>query len=499
MKNRFYRSNYIIYAISFLLVFIAYGVFIPEHFSSDSYANILVTDAQVHLNNGRIIPYLIQSIFNGMNLNIVKNQSIFMMIFILCLSIVITNIYILLNNIINTKLTERKILLYLGVYLGFVNVFFSEQLLYVESIFIGTLRILIIGVLINYFSKPFNTKNLVIIFLLSVIELNIYQIDIQFLVIYTFIFVYIKNKLNISKKTIIELFVYLFVIGTAALINIFLLSFLKSIGIAEITSREMILSVDSIINNLKIILLSQVSIFGYNYKLLPKYLYLFITIVTIYNIGTIYIRTDKEWKDFLFMVAIIFFSWGIIFLPHFLTETVWLPQRTLAGIFLMQSMLIFYMVFLYESNNIKCKENKIYLNIMVIYVTLNLFSVNNIACDNRTVNAIDYQYAYIINQKILEYEVENKANIYKIATINDDNPTWTYSNIKTSVFDTNIRVLLVPWGSVNLINYVSGRDYMKVDFPEDIKNNYFNKKNWDYFDISNQMIILEDTAYIIMY
>ena len=50
-----------------------------------------------------------------------------------------------------------------------------------------------------------------------------------------------------------------------------------------------------------------------------------------------------------------------------------------------------------------------------------------------------------------------------------------------------------------LVNAVSGRTFEKVPMDGEVFRTYFEGKNWDWFDAEEQIVILGDTAYWVIF
>ena len=53
--------------------------------------------------------------------------------------------------------------------------------------------------------------------------------------------------------------------------------------------------------------------------------------------------------------------------------------------------------------------------------------------------------------------------------------------------------------SINLLRLRSGRNFDRVDMNADIYNKYFKGKDWNYPDMSEQLVFKGDTVYWVLY
>ena len=55
------------------------------------------------------------------------------------------------------------------------------------------------------------------------------------------------------------------------------------------------------------------------------------------------------------------------------------------------------------------------------------------------------------------------------------------------------------WSDVLLINYLSGKEYIKVPMDEDVYDMYFRGKSWETFNADEQLVFDGDTMYWAIY
>ena len=114
-----------------------------------------------------------------------------------------------------------------------------------------------------------------------------------------------------------------------------------------------------------------------------------------------------------------------------------------------------------------------------------------------TSNTLDKNYAMMVYEKIMEYEEETGKRVEKLAVEKDVNCRLTYDNVYYKTDQINERAL----GTVTntLVNIVTGREFEKVPMDENVFKTYFAGKDWEYFDASEQLVIIEDTAYWVIF
>ena len=129
----------------------------------------------------------------------------------------------------------------------------------------------------------------------------------------------------------------------------------------------------------------------------------------------------------------------------------------------------------------------------VLYVMIHLFFSDLIITDHFVSNAIDEVYVNMLYTEILKYENETGIEVKKLAVMNDiDSPPF-YKQV--SYVSGQINERAIDSGPISVIRIVTGRTFEKIDMPKNIREQYFKDKNWDYFDLEQQLVIEGDTAY----
>ena len=127
------------------------------------------------------------------------------------------------------------------------------------------------------------------------------------------------------------------------------------------------------------------------------------------------------------------------------------------------------------------------------YLLVQILFCNIIVSNHMVSNTLDKTYAMMVYEKIVEYEEETGQEVKKLAVANDIDCPFSYNNVYYKTDQINERAL----GTVSntMVNIVSGREFEKVPMDETVYQTYFGDQNWDYFDASEQLVIIGDTAY----
>ena len=494
-KNSVIKLSYL-FLFNLGTIWIAYGLFTRMHFGSDTYSNYYQLDTAVDLQFGRLLGYAIASFFNWIHISPAQHQAIFTSLVVIFFATLGT---LLVNYIANEYFEginlKKVILLDEAVLLCEVNVFMMEWFLYPEKIWGTILRYTFVAISVYLVSKEFQLRNIIFSFLILLMALNLYQIQIESFIIFSLLFVYLKNKGKFSRNSVVHSLAILSVGFIASVISILSLKLLQVLGMASTTSRDANFTLTSLVKNIKIILTErQLNVWLKGNGLIP-YSIILLFGIAIFVILAVTLR-NKKVKDILYLCSILLISYFIVFIPHVLTTTIWDAPRTLVDFFSFLAIVLIIIAYF----NVSSKVSAIAIVTVSLFLLVNIFQINAIATDNFITNSLDKNYSSLIESEIENYESKNSVKVNNIAAENDISPTWAYySEIKYSAFDINVRALAVNWARIDLINIGTGRNYKQVPMDQSVYNEHFKGKNWDKFNSKEQMVFVGDTLYMIVY
>ena len=84
-KQAFRRKGLILFFVNVLIVFLACGLMLNQHFSADTFDILFTSDnnVDVHLRDGRFITALLYKLLAADGINAAKSQSLFVFLFML--------------------------------------------------------------------------------------------------------------------------------------------------------------------------------------------------------------------------------------------------------------------------------------------------------------------------------------------------------------------------------------------------------------------------------
>lgn len=495
-KLEFESSNIKVFITHLIFVGIAYVMFLKMHFSVDSYAIIYDNLGMQYLMQGRMVTYFLNLIFNKLNINPTLNQQIFSVYLIISIAVSSTILFSIISKYLQSLKFSQWILVNISIILSFINVFLLEWFLYPEiTFFLGTGLVSTVAA-IYILNKGNRIINIIGSFLFLMISMGIYQANLGIFIIYSLVICLIKNKMNLNIVSLKESFIILFIGFFNSVLNVLLLKLAIVLGIAVKGDRAPSFNFEVIKTNIEGVLRVQKSIWNNAYNFLPKYSVSIFGIVLFFMLGYLLRKNKYCKKNIAYFICVIVINYLIIFAPHLFTSNLWLAQRTIVGFFMFLSSIIILVMFNCKNNN---KMEKALLVISSTFLIVNYIQIHNIGINHMKSNRLDQEYASMINQEIEKYENQNNIKVKYIAAENDTKPTYNYKNIGYSIYDTNIRAFITPWANVNMINYFSGKNYIKVPMDSTIYEKYFKGKNWNEFSKDEQFIFVGDTLYLILY
>ena len=126
------------------------------------------------------------------------------------------------------------------------------------------------------------------------------------------------------------------------------------------------------------------------------------------------------------------------------------------------------------------------------YLLIHLMFAEFIVSNRFVSNTLDEVYANMVYQEIMEYEEETGILVTKMAVIDDAYAPDSYEEVNYAADQINERTLGTVTNS--LITVVTGRKFEIVEMNEKIYKEYFENKNWDYFDLEEQIVFENDTG-----
>ena len=136
---------------------------------------------------------------------------------------------------------------------------------------------------------------------------------------------------------------------------------------------------------------------------------------------------------------------------------------------------------------------------------LQIFACQQIAVNHYISNTQDIEYARAVLTAIDEYEKEAGITVKEIAACGDSECREYYDNVHYTLGQINERVMrVVPYGLLEYVNRIdtgaTERRFKKSKMSiGKVRKKYFKDKEWDSFNVYEQLVIDGDTAYWCVY
>lgn len=475
------KESYKFVMINLVIIGLVYCGLLHIHYATDTYNNIYNLNTNWQLSVGRYSIYILQTLFNLLGISLIKYQQIFMLLSIFILSVSLICMFELIKRInINKEVNGRVI--WLSLLLSIINVYILELFLFPEYSFYNSLGILTCICSICYLFKN-KMLSYFFSFIFLVISLGFYQENISIFVISSLFL--ILQKREITYKNIFKIGC---IVSLSAIFNIITQKLLSAMGIIDYAARDTTFGIKNIIDNIKIILSNQKDILITNSSLLIPGIFvisLFILLLLVFIVDM-----DKNKINIIQLIFVMCISYISVYAPHYIAENVWLSPRTIYPLY-------FFVGFLgiYLANSAR----KIYINItsviLIVLLGVNIWSIQGIILDHFSTNKIDQEYAFNIYMEIKSYEEKTGITIENIATINDMVPSWKNHFIRYYSHNVNERAFINDWSDVSLLNYVSSRNFKKIEMDPLVYKKYFEGKDWNYYNPQEQLYFDGSTLY----
>lgn len=199
-------------------------------------------------------------------------------------------------------------------------------------------------------------------------------------------------------------------------------------------------------------------------------------------------RMKKEVVSFILLILLMT---GLVFLIPFIQSTYGFNPR-IVFIFYTEQSLLFVAAFIFSDR----RRRSLLCGISCAWIMVQIVFGNVIMANHYLSNQLDLTYTQMVYNKVVNYEQETGMTVDKFCAINDINSPSSYDEVEYKRDQINERGLSIEPYCLYLV--VSGRkesNVQKVEMDPAVYSTYFKDKNWDYFDIDQQVIIQGDILY----
>lgn len=470
---------------------IIYSVFLfNDHYANDTFSVLEHGQIGISLINARYFTYILALIIEHLPFAIYKNLQLIQNISLVLTAYISYKIYNLFASTHSFSKTDLYIIRIASIFM-FANISYYEGWYYFPEIGIyQSMGMLLCCYAIISYCKNYSCNTIDTIlksFIFLFMAINMYQVYIEAFVIICTLFAIIQNKGNFKLKDIIYEIKMLVIGATTSLANIFISSILSNMG-----SRHATLNFDVIVNNIYSLISLQKNIWTNFYEFVPNYV-MPVTGIVLFVIFYITLK-NINWKNSIWLLLLLLGMYTISFMPLLISTDYWAPPRVIPGFFIFIATAFILTVI---TDNIALKNFVLVFSIaltIIMAIQINRISVNNIAS-----NKIDHEIALWIQNSIEQYEEDTNNKITTIVIGCDNAVSSSYNSIEYVACDTNLRGYAVSWNDIQLINYYTGKEYIKENMTPEQYDRFFSNKNYDNLCLEEQLKFEDNCAYLLIY
>lgn len=483
----------------FLLVLMGYGCMAASnHYSVDSFNLVYDMIPEWHLSLGRYTNVAIIILAEKLGINQVISQRLFMGIWIVTLVIMIIMIATALAKRMNCVNKQKFCFILMAVSLSFVNVFGMELMLFPEMAMVFFIGNLTLGLSIAAALSDMRSwvKWGVSAFFL-IISIGNYQSYIGIYEAFVLFGLFMKWK-NIPGKRYKESAIALFLGGLISIFNVIIVKVVIALEIVFDSTRGASLSLQVILNNLRNIIKYQGTLWTTGDGLLGRFL---MPLLAVGLIGIIYfvIRKLEKTEQKIYFILMLAGCYLLGFAPHLVESAQALTPRSNIAVWTVIAVVFIIgidcQVWEKRKNDLKMAV----YGLLGLVLVANVFVMQDMAANEQAVNAVDFQEANEIANKIWKYESETGNTITKLAMGYDIEPVFRGLNTRYVDDQLGKRMIATGYSNKNFISYAVGRQLTPIDMPDDIYEQYFAGKNWNCMVAEEQVVCVDDAAYIVVY
>ena len=489
------RRELLVFSIYIFFFTLVYAIMMRARFSVDSYANYYVTDGGIqNLKLGRVANYVLLSILNHLNINIVKWQVVFTVLFVFALAWSAKVLYRQMASYTSNLQPKEKLFLLLAVAIAYTNVSILEWFLFPEMAIFWACTVVTVTGSIYWFFREGHWAKYLISFGLLCMALSFYQAAIGFYVVIGTSAILIKNGMQVTKETVKDYLIYYAIAGVACIITIETLDILVNLGIVPLTERSPSFDISVVFSNILKVLKAQKTIWWDGMTFVP--ILIGAALLVLLTVLVIELKRAKPIRDMLLILLLLLIAYASVFAPHFLTHTFWMAPRTIYSFFSVVTLLS--VLILYSTNDFS-RISAVLNSTLIILLVANVMVIQQVTSDQVATNRLDQEQAQQIMQCIEKYEHETGNEVLYISVQPDEHISYSYPGINSTYMDMNLRALSVSWSAVKCLNYYSNGDFVSVKADREEHCSHFQKSDWDQFVPDEQLQFEGSTMYWMIY
>ena len=315
-----------------------------------------------------------------------------------------------------------------------------------------------------------------------------YQTGIFFFAILASAYIFLENKQKITKTTIIRQAAALLIMAGVGFFNILSTRVCAMLFESFEASRSLR---GSIMDNLPTVAWHIYHMFRNSFLLPPLWLPLMFSAAMIIIFIWRMIK-EKNYHAIMYYLLLQLLLFVLIYPLSLIGSYANPPHRMVFTFYIVQASagLIAFV-------HAKIAPRKILCFVFMLYLFIQIFFVQIIVTQHFVSNGLDKLYANMVYAEIVAYEAESGITVTKLSVGRDRVNKKAYDEVSYASNNINERVM----GRLNwsLVEMVSGRRFERLLMDKDFQAEHFGDKDWDYINLSEQLIIEGDTAYWVIF
>lgn len=499
IKNKFN----VLYGFNLMVSFMAMSTFVfSKHFAVDDYWAYVQQEESIHFNiesNLRPVSSLLLYVLNIIGINIVDRQEFFGFILLLVFAWAVTRITLEIVSLFdNANSISRLAFINSGSLVLLFNASISEYLCYTGTYPSWILSILGLTYAAIYIGKEERvTKNWILGTITLTVVAGSYQTFISQYAYIVMAILFIRNEGKITRKSILAVLRAAAAAFVAMGINWGIVKLLINIGIVGTNSR-MDISISKLPELVMAILGAQKSIWIEGMGMYPNGSLGIILILMMVLLAVMVYRKNKLGGG-IFAILVLISGQCVMYMAQIMQGYIRATNRGMMPIFGMYTVGIWILCY-YAGEKEWKKIRKIGIPIMGIFLFFSIYKINEVAVDTIKTNTVSRCYIDEINRRICNYEQQKGIEVTKIGFCSDEYISYRYYDfIETSAYgDMCANPFLAEWSDINSIYYYTGRNFARVEVPEEVVE-YYGSRNWDEADWDEQLVFDDDTVFVCVF
>lgn len=516
------RISLLVFGISLCILSVVYSLFfgnyfVPDHITSDlgGYLTAKPGPYYWYFKGGRPMTFFVAWVnywFALVGVTPLHNAWVLQVLNMLIMALVVVVIY----NLYDRYITDRKhvnwILLAL-VLIAFVNPMYMENVVFHGyDLAIG---VLLAAIATNLFVSKKYIRSIIVL----TMSVCIYQIFFELFLVWVTVWLMISVK----KKTLTSFGIEYGKMGISAFVSlvvnivsqkIVLNGVNRSIISEAIENAELIgstIDADSVyqiteekpysgIGTSGVLGLLKSSLCAIKAVLknvsYPACLFEIITACACVLIIIIMVKKKKAIGEIL-LTSIALFFLSFYYVVIYLSGSADYAGRIMWPFYACVSGVLIYLFSLIISEKLSCRMGLKYS--VVIMFGLLLYYCNIYSTDFFINQSLDRQVMGCIETEIERYEAESGKKVTTIYTTEYGDyeylSKYLIGNYNFDAYSFNAKTYVVPWSDVELLRWITGRDYHEEFMTDEMYSEIFDGKSWTEFNASEQMIFDGNTLY----